>query len=82
MELDSSSSSASNSNQKAAKNEANEKSKKNVPLIPKYAILQLLAESVHSYSYSCKIIAEYCFQGGSCESVPDVSFILKIKKRP
>ncbi|XP_021962373.1 E3 ubiquitin-protein ligase HUWE1 isoform X3 [Folsomia candida] len=34
-------------------------------LIPKDAICQLLAESVHSYSYSCKIIAEYNFQGGT-----------------
>jgi len=69
MDLDSSSSTSANA--KSAKNEANEKNKYTAPLIPKYAILQLLAESVHSYSYSCKIIAEYCFQGGKYESIPE-----------
>lgn len=41
-------------------------------LIPKDAICQLLAESVHSYSYSCKIIAEFNFQGGTSTHVPEV----------
>lgn len=41
-------------------------------LIPKDAICQLLAESVHSYSYTCKIIAEYNFQGGRSVFVPEV----------
>lgn len=36
-------------------------SQKKKQLIPKYAICQLLAESVHSYSFPCKIIAEYTF---------------------
>jgi len=63
----------SSSTPKTAKNEVNEKNKNNKPLIPKCAILQLLAESVHSYTYSCKIIAEFSFQGGSCKNVPEVN---------
>ena len=58
------------SKDKDVKNEMNETQKKK-PLIPKYAICQLLAESVHSYSYSCKIIAEYSFQGGTSPYVPE-----------
>ena len=63
------------SKEKDAKNEANEQQKKKL-LIPKFAICQLLAESVHSYSYSCKIIAEYAFQGGSSPYVTEVSLFI------
>lgn len=63
--------------EKEAKNEANELQKKK-RLIPKYAICQLLAESVHSYSYSCKIIAEYSFQGGTSPYIPEVSCLSTI----
>jgi len=45
-------------------------------LFPKDAICQLLAESVHSYSYTCKIIAEFSFLGGISPSVPEVSLEL------
>jgi hypothetical protein len=46
-------------------------------LFPKDAICQLLAESVHSYSYTCKIIAEFSFKGGISPLVPEVGYCLQ-----
>lgn len=43
-------------------------------IIPKFAIFQLMAESVHSYSYSSKVIAEYTYQGGKHVGIHEVRY--------
>jgi hypothetical protein len=71
LQIEDTPSKANNLLGKETKEELNEKIKRR-RLFPKESICQLLAESVHSYSYSCKIIAEYTFQGGTSSYVPEV----------
>lgn len=43
-------------------------------IIPKLAIFQLLAESVHSYSYSSKVIAEFTYQAKKTPNMAEVGY--------
>lgn len=60
------------------KKKSNSSSLKNIPIIRKSGICQLLAELVRSYSQCARLITEYSFHTGDSELVPEVSIFKKI----